>query len=101
VPRVREVLEWLERTGTPTHREGMARYGIPNDRAFGVPVSTMQKYAKSLGRDHELAEALWQTGWYEARMLTSFLDDPALVTPAQMDRWAKDFDNWAVCDSVC
>lgn len=99
--RVREVLEWLERTGTADHRAGMARYAIPSDKAFGVPVSTMQKCAKGLGRDHELAEALWRTGWYEARMLASFLDDPALVTPAQMERWAKDFDNWAVCDSVC
>jgi 3-methyladenine DNA glycosylase AlkD len=34
-------------------------------------------------------------------MLAAFLDEPARVTPAQMDRWCRDFDNWAICDTVC
>src|SRR6188768_1470784 len=34
-------------------------------------------------------------------MLTSFVDEPARVTPAQMDRWCRDFDNWAICDHLC
>jgi 3-methyladenine DNA glycosylase AlkD len=56
---------------------------------------------RKLGRDHELAAALWDTGWYEARLLTAYVDDPAQVTSAQMDRWARDFDNWGVCDTLC
>ena len=31
----------------------------------------------------------------------SFVDEPARVTPAQMDRWCRDFDNWGICDTVC
>jgi 3-methyladenine DNA glycosylase AlkD len=99
--RVEETLRWLERTGTRTVREGMARYAIPSDKAFGVPVGQLRAYAKRLGRDHDLAEALWQTDRYEARMLATFLDDPALVSSAQMDRWCRDFDNWAICDTAC
>lgn len=34
-------------------------------------------------------------------MLTSFVADPAQLTPEQMDRWCKDFDNWAFCDTLC
>ena len=64
-------------------------------------MGTMQPYAKKLGKDHELALALWDTGWYEARMLAAFVDEPARVTAAQMDAWARDFDNWAVCDTLC
>ena len=79
----------------------MARYAIPSDKAFGVSMGNMQLLAKRLGRNHELAAALWDTGWYEARMLASFVDEPARVTPAQMDRWCRDFDNWAICDTVC
>ena len=30
-----------------------------------------------------------------------FVDEPEKVTPAQMDRWCRDFDNWAICDTVC
>ena len=79
----------------------MARYAIPSDKAFGVSVGTIQQLAKRLGHDHGLAEALWKSGWYEARMLAALVDEPARVTMAQMDRWCRDFDNWAICDTVC
>jgi 3-methyladenine DNA glycosylase AlkD len=29
------------------------------------------------------------------------VDDPGAVTSAQMDRWCRDFDSWAICDTVC
>ena len=57
--------------------------------------------AKRLGQSHALADDLWRSGVYDARMLATMVDDPAQVTVAQMDRWAKDFDNWAVCDHNC
>lgn len=79
----------------------MARYGIPSDKAFGVSVANIRLTAKRLGKDHELAIKLWGTGWYEARMLAAFVADPKSVTPALMDRWCKDFDSWAICDTVC
>ena len=100
-PRVAETLRWLEKKGTKANRDGMARYGIVAEKVFGVSMGTMKTLAKKLGRDHELALALWDTGWYEARILTSFVDEPKRVTPSQMDRWARDFDNWAICDSIC
>jgi 3-methyladenine DNA glycosylase AlkD len=79
----------------------MARFGITANKAFGVSIANIQLLAKRLGRSHELAAALWETGWYEARLLTSFVDEPARVTAAQMDRWCRDFDNWGICDTVC
>lgn len=100
--QVREALAWLERRGSKRTREEMlTRYGITAPKAFGVSVSMIQQLAKRLGRDHGLAAALWETGWYEARMLASYVDDPAQVTPVQMDRWAREFDNWGICDTVC
>jgi 3-methyladenine DNA glycosylase AlkD len=100
--RVKEALAWLERRGSNRVRDDMeSRYGIITPKAYGVPVSAIQQLGKQMGRDHELAGALWETGWYEARMLTAFVDQPERVTSAQMDRWARDFDNWAICDTVC
>lgn len=99
--QVATVLAWLERTGDPNVRAGLARYGLPTDKAFGIPMGVLQKYAKSLGKDHDLACALWDTGWYDARLMTAYLAVPAQVTPALMDRWAKEFDNWGVCDTLC
>ncbi len=99
-PTAESVLTSLRRLATKATRDGMARYAIPSDKAFGVKVSDMQKLAKQIGRNHDLALALWETGWYEARMITAYLDEPDKVTPAQMDRWCNDFDNWAIVDTL-
>ncbi len=99
--RVETVVAWLKKVGTKAVRDGMARYAIPADKAFGVAVGALRDYAKKHGKDHDLAVALWGTGHYEARRLVPFFGDPAKVTPALMDRWCKDFDNWAICDAVC
>lgn len=98
---VQSALTWLKRHATKHTREGMARYAIPSDNALGVSVADIRVLAKRLGRNHDLAAALWKTGIYEARMLTSFVDEPDRVTAAQMDRWCRDFDNWAICDTLC
>jgi 3-methyladenine DNA glycosylase AlkD len=98
---VREVLSWLERRGSKRNVDGMARYGIVARNVRGVSVGDLRDLGKQLGRRHDLALALWKTDVYEARMLTPFIADPAKVTPALMDRWTKDFDNWAITDALC
>ncbi len=99
--RVAEALAALQALGTEEGRLGMARYGIVAAKVYGVSVANIRALAKQLGRDHDLADELWRTGWYEARLLAAFVDDPKLVTPAQMDRWAAEFENWADCDTLC
>ena len=99
--RVAAAITSLERMSSKATTDGMARYGIPSGNAFGVPVGRIRQLAQRLGRDHVLAGALWKTGWYEARMLSAFVDEPERVTPTQMDRWCRDFDSWAICDTVC
>jgi len=99
--RVAEALAALQALGTEEGRLGMARYGIVAAKVYGVSVANIRALAKQMGRDHALADELWRTGWYEARLLAAFVDDPKLVTPAQMDRWAAEFENWADCDTLC
>jgi 3-methyladenine DNA glycosylase AlkD len=97
----REVLAWLRKNGTQRTVEAMARYGIVAPRAFGVTVGAMKQFAKKMEKDHALAQELWKSGWYEARMLATMVDDPRQVTRRQMNAWAADFDNWAICDTAC
>ena len=94
-------LAWLERNGSPRYRDGLVRYGIVAPKAFGVPVGALLKFASRHGKDHALAAALWKSGHYEARLLAAMIDDPQKVTRRQMEAWARDFDNWGVCDTVC
>ncbi|WP_447723907.1 DNA alkylation repair protein [Sphingomonas koreensis] len=101
--RVEAVLAALEAEGSARTRDAMGpRYGIVTaDRVFGVPMARIQAVAKPLGKDHELAAAMWATRIYEGRMIAFLIDDPALVTHAQMDAWRAGFDNWAVTDTAC
>lgn len=80
--------------------EGMARFGINTDRAFGVGLSVLRPLARKIRRDHARAAALWQSGWREARLLAAFTDEPAAVTREQARRWAADFNSWEVVDGV-
>ncbi len=100
--KIEGALATLKRLASKKIRDDMGpRYGIHVDKAFGVSMSNMKLLAKQLGRSHELAAALWESGWYEARMLASMVDEPERVTPGQMDRGCSAFDNWAICDTMC
>ena len=98
--RVTETLAWLKKNGSPRVREQMTRFAIHAPKSFGVGMAPLQKLAKRLGRDHDLAAALWATEWYEARTIAAYVEEPERVTPAQMDRWCRDFDNWGICDTL-
>lgn len=95
------VLAWLERRGTRANREGMARYGIVARKSFGVPMRTLLTLRKRIGVDHTLSQALFRTGWYEARLLAALIGDPDRLTRRQMSAWAASFENWADCDTAC
>lgn len=99
--RLRDALAALKRGGSKAGVAGYARHGIPVERAFGTPMKRVHAIAREYKGDHALAMALWKSGWHEARLLAPYVDDPALVTPAQMDAWCDDFDNWATCDTAC
>ncbi len=99
--RVEEVVESLRRASSEKARRELARYGIPDQDALGIPMRVMKEIGREIGTDHALALDLWTTGIYEARTVAVFIDDPAAVTSAQMDRWASSFNSWAICDTTC
>lgn len=96
-----EVLRKLRANANPTNVAGMARFGINPKNTLGISMPTLRALAKEIGKDHVLALELWNTKIHEARILAGLIDDPKLVTVAQMDRWVRDFDSWDVCDQVC
>jgi 3-methyladenine DNA glycosylase AlkD len=65
----------------------------PEPPAAGAP--------DAAAHNHALAQALWDTGKYDARMVAVYVAEPSLVTPAQMDAWTAGMDNWAICDTAC
>jgi 3-methyladenine DNA glycosylase AlkD len=96
-----DVLARLEALESPKDRKGMARFGIRPRHALGIGVDKLRAIAKEIGRDHELALELWASGIHEARILATIIDDPKMVSRAQMESWVQDFDSWDLCDQAC
>ena len=95
------VVKKLRALGDAKNVEGMARFGIKVSGALGVSAPALRGLAKAIGKDHQLAGQLWKTSIHDARLLATLVDDPAKVTPRQMERWVKDINSWALCDAAC
>lgn len=96
-----DTLRTLRVHGSRKNVQGMARYGIVTKKMLGVSAPTIKSIARNIGRNHQLAMQLWKTGILEARGIASLIGEPAKVTRKLAESWVKDFDNWAVCDTVC
>ena len=100
-PSCEDIIEKLRSLGCPADVEGMARFGIRPDKAFGIRAPVIKRMARAIGRNHRLALKLWATGILEARAIAAMIEEPGLVTESQAERWVRDFDNWATCDGCC
>ena len=89
---VEDLLQKLKTQANPANLEGMKRYGISTEKRLGASVPFMRQLAKETGKNHTLALQLWDTGYADARILASMVDEPDKVTEQQMDRWVKDID---------
>jgi 3-methyladenine DNA glycosylase AlkD len=97
----REILREMRALANPAALEGMARFGIDTSSSLGLNTPTIRAIARSVGKDQTLAEELWQSGVREARILASMVADPRSISRSTMDRWARDFKSWDVCDACC
>ncbi len=91
----------LQQQARPGELAGMARVGINIEQRLGLSMPAMRRIAKTLGHDHALALALWETGIPDARIVAGMVAEPAKLSSRQMDAWAKCFSSWDVCDQVC
>src|SRR5213080_3139461 len=87
-------LRELRALGEQRNIDGMARFGIHAKVVYGVAKPKMDELARRIGKNHDLALELWATGVHDARILAGMIDEPGLVSALQMERWARDFDNW-------
>jgi 3-methyladenine DNA glycosylase AlkD len=98
---VDQALELLQQHARPAELAGMARFGMQTDGRLGVSVPVLRRIGKTLGRDHALALALWDTGIPDAQILAGLVAEPARLTSRQMDAWARSMRSWDVCDGAC
>ncbi|PKQ30770.1 MAG: DNA alkylation repair protein [Actinobacteria bacterium HGW-Actinobacteria-2] len=100
------LLDRLRTHANPDNVAGMARFGISSTGTLGVSIPVLRGIARELrplrrsdpAHLHALAAELWASGVHEGQILATFIDVPALVTPAQADAWVADLDSWDTCD---
>jgi 3-methyladenine DNA glycosylase AlkD len=95
------VLRELRRLADPRVREKMAYFGVNVPKAHGISAPVLNALARRIGRDHDLAKQLWDSGIHEARILAALIGESRKLTAGEMDRWARSFDAWDVVDAAC
>ncbi len=95
-----EAIKLLRKAGTSNARESQQRFGINIEHSFGVRVPDIRAIAKQAGKDHVLAQQLWQTNIHEARILASLVGEKDKVTKREMNAWVKQINSWDVCDGL-
>ncbi|WP_050928081.1 DNA alkylation repair protein [Aestuariivita boseongensis] len=105
-------LEELEAAADPVRAEGMAAYHKAERRYLGLSnpqVNDMTKaWRQNLTVDQRIAVAdgLWQTNIFEARLAAAKLLTQARIKPDDgvwrlIASWVPDFDSWAIADHAC
>ena len=84
-----ETMSALKKAGSEQTRKTYTRHGAA-EPMFGVSFATLKELLKKIDVDHELALALWETGNFDARNLAFKIVDPARMTSAELDKWARE-----------
>jgi hypothetical protein len=74
--------------------------------SYGIGLTRLRKLAKQIGRNRDLAQTLWKTDVYEARVLALLVDDPARITRDQAEKQVEELAGgmlayvFASCDAT-
>lgn len=89
-----EVIAWLK---AEQDARGIANWKKHEDSAgglksYGIGLTRLRKYAKSLGRDARLAKVLWRSNIYDAKVIALLIDDPKTLTVEQAEEQVEQLD---------
>lgn len=59
-------------------------------KSFGIGLTQLRKIAKTVGRDHKLAQQLWKSNVYDAKVIGLLVDDPKELTREQVESQVDD-----------
>ncbi len=105
-------LDQIKAQADPERARGMAAYHKSKRDYLGVANPVLNDLTKTwrseldVARRVELADGLWKTDIYEARLAAAKLLTQARIRPddavwALIQSWVADFDSWAIADHAC
>lgn len=96
-----EIIVELKGLSSEKYKASVVRLGIPEEESIGVSTGDIRKLAKTLPKSNELAFALWQTGYHEAKLLAVLLFDKKKLSLEQAGSLMRDVHSWDLCDHLC
>jgi|GEM_PF-194395 len=94
---LQETMRELESLGSEQTRKTFLRHGAP-EPLFGVKFGDLEELRKRIKTNAGLAEALWDTGNSDARMLATMVADAAAMSWEHLDAWARALDWHSLVD---
>ncbi len=96
---LQETMAALESMGTAQNRKVYARHGA-GENLYGVSFANLGALKKKIKTDHALAQGLWATGNFEARVLATMVADPARATATELDAWVEPIHGYPLADAL-
>ena len=93
----KQAIQRLQELGTAQNRKVYARHDASAE-TFGVLWADMRKVSKAIGRDQEVADALWATAAFEPQVVACMVAEPLSFKRTDVERWARESSSRAVAD---
>ena len=75
-------------------------------KSFGIGLTQLRKLARKIGRDHKLAQQLWKSDVYDAKIIGLLIDDPKRLSREQVEQQVEELQGgmfahvFASCDAT-
>lgn len=96
--KFRQILHLIKTKKNGDVSDLMNEKGIRYKINWGVSITELREIAQLFEPDHVLALKLWNKGWRETMILSTMLEEPALVAEEQMDFHTKTFENIEIAE---
>lgn len=96
-----QIIHEFESLSDAGHAENMKKFGIQYVKSYGLRLPQIRKVAKECGRNHELAQKLWNHGYHETYLLATLVEEPDSVSSTQLENWVNTFYSWDLVDQAC
>ncbi len=94
-----EIMQELESLGTERTKKYYQSQGA-REPLFGVATGAMKPLLKKLKNNQAMAEALYETGNFDAMYLAGMIADPKLMTPSDFHRWMEKAYFYMISDFI-
>lgn len=92
------VLKELEALGTEQNRKVYPRHGVVLP-LFGVSFANFKLLKKRLKTNQQLAEELWDSTYWDARILACMIAPPN-IPKGKLESWVKDLSDYCLSDQL-